>query len=379
MRNVELGIRSEELRMNKFKNIFSKLYIFSIIFIPLTSILLIIILVCMLSKTPSDTLYYFFIGPFSSIFHFGNMLNSSVPVIVGALGIIIAMKAGSLNLGGEGQVYLGAFVSAVIALHLSQEASFLPAVLAAVIAITAGSLISGAAAAFCGLCKAKWKTNELITSFLLSCAIIPIINYLVTGPFMDTQTSLLSTKKIADNMRLQLILKPSGLNISIYFALVLVMITHFFMYNTKTGYRFRITGLNEMFARYGGINIKINTVLAMALSGFMYGIAGSLVVFGTHYAVIKEFSSGLGWSALTAALFSGFSPLKALPCALFLSWISSGARIATQNTDLAYEIAHIIQAVIFILSTSYLVKNNSLKEIFLYRFNSLIPLRKRKE
>ena len=327
--------------------------------IPIIAVLLLILLIFILSDTPQETLYFFFIGPFRNLFHFGNMLNAAVPVIIGSLGIIIAMKAGNLNLGGEGQVYLGAFVSAITALSFSQTffGQYL-SVLAVIIAIIAGSLFSGAAAAFSGYCKAKWNTNELITSFLLSCAIIPVINYFITGPFMDPETSLLSTGKIAENMRFPLILKPSGLNISIFFALALVVIVHLFLNKTKMGYEMRITGLNEMFARYGGINTKLNTVLAMALSGFMYGFAGSIVIFGTNYAVIKEFSSGLGWSALTAALFSKFSPLAVLPCALFLTWINSGARIAMQNTGLTFEIAHIIQAVIFILSTSFFINQN---------------------
>ena len=340
--------------MNKKRIIFQKILLFQSLLIPVIAVLFLILIIFLLSESPVETLYYFFIGPFRNLFHFGNMLNAAVPLIIGSLGIIIAMKAGSLNLGGEGQVYLGAFISTITALSLSNAFLGLSAI-AVIIAIISGSLFSAVAAAFSGYCKAKWNTNELITSFLLSCAVIQIINYFVTGPFIDPNTSLLSTKKIAENMRFILILKPSGLNISIFFALALVVLVHLFLNKTKTGYELRITGLNEMFARYGGINTKLNTVLFMAISGFMYGLAGSVVVFGTNYSIIKEFSSGLGWSALTVALFSGFSPLAALPCAIFLAWINSGARIAMQNTGLTFEIAHIVQAVIFILSSSVLI------------------------
>ena len=349
--------------MNKLINIFRKLQVLSVLLIPLISIIFIILLVLLLSDTPLKTLYYYFMGPFVNIFHFGNMFNASVPFIIGALGITSAMKAGSLNLGGEGQVYLGAFLSTIIALYFSK--SFIGqqmGIFASIIAIICGSFFSAIASAFSGYCKAKWNANELITSFLLSCAIIPIVNFLVTGPFADPDTSLLSTGKIAENMRFALILKPSALNASVFAAILLAALIHIFLFKTRTGYEIRITGLNEMFARYGGINTKFYTVLTMAISGFMYGLAGSAVVFGTNYAVIKDFSSGLGWSALTTALFAGFSPLAIIPCALFLSWINAGARIAMQNSDITFEIAYIVQAVIFILSTSFIVKNSVLKE-----------------
>ncbi|MDR0464148.1 MAG: ABC transporter permease, partial [Treponema sp.] len=226
----------------------------------------------------------------------------------------------------------------------------------AVVAAVAGTLSAGALAAFSGFCKAKWNTNELITTFLFSCAVIPVINYFVTGPFLDSETSLLSTAKITQNMRLSLVLKPSGLSSGIIIAFILVIIVWFFLKKTKTGYEFRMAGFNEMFARYGGIDTKRNMVIALALSGCLYGLAGSVAVLGTHYSVIKEFSSGLGWSGLTVALIAGFSPAAVVPCAVFLAWINAGARTAMQNTGLTFEVAYIVQAVIFFLSTAVFVK-----------------------
>jgi len=324
----------------------------NVIFILAISLLTVFLLIFILSDTPLKTIYFFFIGPFRNLYSFGNLLNTAIPMIFGALGIIIAMKAGNLNLGGEGQVYLGAFTTTAAALSLGRFG-----VTGAVIAVLAGVLASGALSAFSGLCKARWKTPEIITTFLLSCAVIPIVNYLVTGPFLDPETSLISTKKIVENMRLPQILRPSSLSSGIFIALVFVFIAHFFLYKTKTGYEFRIAGKNEMFARYGGINTKLNTVIAMAISGALYGLAGSVAILGTHYAVIKEFSSGLGWSGLTVALIASFSPIAVIPCALFLAWTETGARIAMQNTGITYEISYIIQAVIFFLSTSLAVKN----------------------
>ena len=315
------------------------------------SLLILVLLIFILNDTPLKSLYFFFIGPFTNIFSFGNMINAAVPLILGALGIIIAMKAGCLNLGGEGQIYLGAFITTITAIALSKIG-----VLGAIFAVIAGSICSGAAAGFCGYCKAKWNTNELITTFLLSLAIIPVVNYFIAGPFADKETSLISTEKIPESMRLFLILKPSSLNLGLIIALVFVLIVYYFLNKTKMGYEFRMTGHNEMFARYGGINTKLKTVVSMTLSGALYGLAGSIAILGTHHAVIKEFSTGLGWSALTVALIACFNPVAVIPCAFFIAWINSGARIAMQNTGLTFEVAYIVQAVIFLLSTSLIIK-----------------------
>jgi simple sugar transport system permease protein len=118
-----------------------------------------------------------------------------------------------------------------------------------------------------------------------------------------------------------------------------------------------MAGNNEIFARYGGVNTKLNTTLAMAVSGGLYGLAGSLAVLGTYYATIKEFSAGLGWNGLAVALIAGFYTPAVIPAALFFAWLGAGARIAMQNTGLTSEVATIVQALIFFLSTSLLIRN----------------------
>ncbi|MCL2806189.1 MAG: ABC transporter permease [Treponema sp.] len=324
---------------------------FGIILIPVLSVLFLILLIFIFNDNPAQALYFFFIGPFRNIFSFGNMLNASVPLIFGALGVIVAMKAGCLNLGGEGQIYFGAFTTTITALALSQFG-----ITGAIIAAIAGALSAGIIAAFSGFCRAMWNTSEIITTFLVSCALIPVVNYMVTVPFADHESSLLSTQKIAENMRLLLILKPSSLSIGFIIAFIFVFIVHFFLFRTKPGYELRMTGNNEIFARYAGINTKLHTVLAMMLSGCLYGLAGSFAVLGTHHAVIKEFSAGLGWNGLAVALLCGFFPPAVIPSALFFAWLAAGSRISMQNTGLTMEIASIVQAAIFFLAASLLIR-----------------------
>jgi simple sugar transport system permease protein len=347
-----MKLRSNEsgVVFNRYTQIFSGS--FSILIIPAAALLVLALLVFLLSDTPLKTLFFFFIGPFKNVYSFGNMLNSAVPLIFGALGISILMKTGNLNLGGEGQVYLGSFCAAAAALAFPKFG-----IITIFLAVTAGICSAGAMAAFSGFCKQRWNVNELITTFLLSCALIPVVNFLVTGPFLDPETSLLSTKKIPENLRLSFILQPSGLNTGVFTAIAAVILVHLFLSETKAGYEIRMTGSNELFARYGGINTNLNTIFAFALSGGFYGLAGSLAVMGTYHSVIKEFSAGLGWNGLAVALIANFSVPAIVPAAVFIAWITAGARIAMQNTGLTLEVASIVQAVIFLLSTSYVIRN----------------------
>ncbi|MDR1617645.1 MAG: ABC transporter permease [Treponema sp.] len=310
------------------------------------------LLVFFLSETPLRTLWYLFFGPLQSLYQFGNMLNSTIPLILGGLGVLAAMKAGSLNLGGEGQVYTGAFIATVTAIALAPMG--IPGALAALLA---GALAAGIAAGLPGLFKALWNTSEPVTSFLLSNVLVLITNYLVTGPFLDPGTNLQSTGKIPAAFRLLRILEPSNLSAAIFIAPFAVILVRFFLYRTRPGYELRMAGHNELFARYGGINTKRNTVLAMGISGMFYGLAGGLAVFGTYYGTVKEFSSGMGWNGLAVALIAGSNPWAVIPSAIFFVWTESGARIAMQFSDVTFELSSIVRSVVFFLVTSAVIRN----------------------
>jgi simple sugar transport system permease protein len=324
----------------------------SFIVIPAIAIALIFILAFIFSKTPGRTLYFFFFGPFRNVFNFGNMINSAIPLMLGGLGVSIAMKTGKLNLGGEGQIYAGAFITTITALSLSHLGF-----IGGIAAVLAGMLTAGLAAALSGLFRVWWNTNELITTFLISNILLRFVNYLVNGPFLDPETNLQATAKIAPSLRLPQILPPSNLSAALFITLAVLVLTHIFLYRTKRGYEFRIAGANEIFARYGGINTKLNTVTAMFLSGALYGLAGGIAVCGTYYGTIKGFSEGMGWNGLAVALIARFYPPAIIPASLFFAWIGSGARIAMQNSEITFETAAIVQAVIFFLATSLYIRS----------------------
>jgi simple sugar transport system permease protein len=311
------------------------------------SLLACVVFVFLLSREPVKALGYFFLGPLRNRYYFGNMLNGAIPLILGGLGLTVSMRAGRLNLGGEGQIYAGAFTATIAALSL-----FPLGTAGAVLALAAGALFSGIIAGLSGFFRARWDTNELITSFLFSNVLILIVNYLVSGPFKDPLTSIQSTEKIPEAFRLPRILPPSNLNAAVFIVLVLTVLTRIFLFHTRTGYEMRVSGSSEMFARYGGINTKWITTLAMFISGAFYGLAGGLEIFGTHYGTVKEFSSGAGWNGLAAALIAGNNPAAVIPAAIFFAWLGQGARIAMQFSDLTIEIVLAAESVIFFLVTS---------------------------
>jgi simple sugar transport system permease protein len=311
-----------------------------------------VILALLLSRQPGKTLWYFFLGPLQNTYYRGNMINSAIPLIFGGLGVAVAMAGGNFNLGGEGQIYAGALVTTIAARSLQPLG-----MAGAVLALILGTVFSGLVAGLSGFLKEKWNTNELITSFLVSNTLILITGYGITGPFLDPETSLQSTRKIPEAWRLPRILPPSNLSAALFFALLAVILIYAFLYRTKPGYEIRLCGSNRRFAQYGGINAGGTMILSMFISGALYGLAGGMGIYGTYYGAIKDFSSGLGWNGLAVALIARSRPQAVIPAAIFFAWISAGARMAMQFSDVTFELASIVQGVVFLLVSSRLLRD----------------------
>ncbi|MBN1837041.1 MAG: ABC transporter permease [Spirochaetales bacterium] len=307
-----------------------------------------ILLILLLSKQPFTTIYYFFVGPFTNKYYFGNMLNTAIPLVFTGLGISIAFKSSVFNLGGEGQVYSGALVATVICLALPAAGGYLGGAAALAGALTTGAILAGLS----GFFRMKWGTDELISSFLISAAVIFVVNYFITGPLDDPANNLLATRAVGEQYHLLPIFPPSKLDISAVFSLVAAGLVFFLMYYTHAGYEMRMCGLNREFSRYGGINVSAYIVLPMILSGALHGLAGGVAILGTYHMAVKEFSGGMGWNGIAVALIARSHPLGVVPAAVFFAYLDAGAKAAMLHSDVTFEIAAVVQSVIFYLVTA---------------------------
>jgi simple sugar transport system permease protein len=252
------------------------------------------------------------------------------------------------NLGGEGQTYAGGLAATAVCLALPLANGFAGGILA----LIAAMVVSGLLAGFSGFFRMKWETDEMISSFLLSAAVVLVVNYFITGPLDDPQNNLLATLKIGPQYALGRIFPPSKLNLSAFFAIAAAVVVFLFMYKSHAGYEMRMCGLNREFSRYGGINVSRYLVLPMVLSGALHGLGGGLMILGTYQATIEGYSFGMGWNGIAVALIAKNNPLGVIPAALLFAYLDAGAKSAMLNGDVTFEIASIAQSFIFYFVTA---------------------------
>ncbi|MDR1929825.1 MAG: ABC transporter permease [Treponema sp.] len=316
--------------------------------IPLSAALLIpVVFILTMAENPLKSMAVFFTGPWSSAWFFGNTLDGMALLLTASLGAAFAFRGGCFNLGGEGQIYLGGCAAAAILL-LTPEALAGPAALtlAASAALLAGGIMGG----FSGLLRRTTGANELITSFLLSAALIPLGDYLISGPLRNPQGNLLGTEKFSSSRLLPRLLPPSALSVSFILAVILVLAGHIFLNRTALGYRFRICGAIPSLALFGGINPEKSWIPGMAVSGALAGLTGFFAAAGTYGMTYQGFSGGLGWTAIAAALIAGNEPLALLQAVFFLGWLKAGSDSALLQAGFGFETASLIQAAALFLA-----------------------------
>ncbi|MGP1577135.1 MAG: ABC transporter permease [Treponema sp.] len=305
------------------------------------------------SEEPAETLYAFFILPFSNSFYCGNMLDSAGLILLCALGFLLPARLRFFNLGGEGQ----AFAAALFAGQFALFADTLPQPFGIITGCFMGCVIAGMLGLFSYCLKYFLQINELISTYLAACGIIPLIDYAISEVFRDPSGNLIATPAIAESWQLRYVLHPSSLNTSIYIAAGAAAAIFFILKYTRLGYEAAVTAGNTALATTHRIPASAITVWAISAGAGLHGLAGALSVYGSHHSVYQGITSGLGWSGMAAALIGRQNPAGAVFGALFFAWIEAGGTAAMIDSAFSFELSAIVQGIAFLLITVEIVQH----------------------
>ncbi len=279
-----------------------------------------------------------------NVYYLGSALNLSSLYMIAGSGALISIKSGDFNLGGEGQIYLGGFVSAVILAALGKTG--LPPAFAVFLALAAALASSALLAGLSAIFKIIRNADFLFTSFIASAAIIPFIDGLISGPARSKTDNLLATAFIPEAARLPSILEPSPLNASFIFALALCLAAFFLLFRTGWGRQLCILGTSPEFARFAGFASRKLSLSSALLSGALHGLAGAAAITGTYFTCHQGFYAGMGWNSLSSALIAGANPLALIPAAGLMGFMTTYANRYALFHNFGFDISSLIQAVI---------------------------------
>ena len=275
----------------------------------------------------------------STYFGFGNTLTKMTPLLLTGLGVLVALRAGQFNIGGEGQIYLGALGSTLVGLYVQG----LPALIHVPIALLAGFLFGAVWGLIPGYLKAVRGVNEVITTLLLNYIAINFVSYLVQNPLQQPGAPSPYSPLIAKSAQLPIILPGSLAHAGILLALIAAGIVWVLLVRSPLGYQITTVGLNPIAARYSGISVERTIMLVMALAGGLAGLAGSAEVMGLKYRLFEQVSSGYGFDALAIAFLSRGSVLGVVLTSLFFAALRSGANVMQRSAGVPVTVVYAIQ------------------------------------
>ena len=285
-------------------------------------------------------------GEIGSLFgkrQFGNTLEYAMVLFLTGLACAVGARVGIFNVGGEGQLYLGAIVSAYIGVVLKDQSPWLVIPAAALGAMAVG----GFYAWIPGVLKVKCKVNEVITTIMMNSIAIYLCAYLSSGPWKTSHPNRVSgTDTLASQFQFQKLIPGSNLTTAIFVSAVIAFLVWYIMSKTTLGYEMKLVGNNPRFSRFAGLKVDITVIGAMVISGMMCGLTGMFEVYGLKGNYQDGISKDYYFDGLLVAMIMRYRPAGIIAMSFLFAFLKVGAAGMELNAGVPGELYRIIQSII---------------------------------
>lgn len=272
-------------------------------------------------------------------------LRNAVPLILAGLGLGMGFRAGLFNIGGQGQIVLGAIGAAYIGFSLN-----LPFPLHLIIAVFVAMIFGGIWGGTAGFLKARTGANEVIVTIMLNAISGFLLLYVLgTKTFQIPGSTELKSKSVDQASRLpHLLPAPFNLHAGLILAIIATVFVWWLLERSTFGFELRAVGANPHASRTSGMSTGKVTTLTMGISAALCGAAGANEVLGTFGALTPAVAGTIGFDAITVALLGRNKPVGIFFAGLLFGAFKAGAPLM-QGANVPVDIILILQAVIVLL------------------------------
>jgi general nucleoside transport system permease protein len=282
----------------------------------------------------------------------GYTLFHATPLIFTGLAVLVGFRCGLFNIGAEGQLYIAAFATAWVGITFANLTPWLLIPFCFAAAIFVGAFWG----AIPGVLKARFGSHEVINTIMLNFIAVGLVSYFTQYHYRIPGDPIQQTSMIGEGARVARLGKfvpgfPERipLNIAFLLALLCCLLVYLFLWRTKWGYEIRATGSNPFAAEYGGISIRKQIVLAMAVSGALAGMVGINEVLGYRYRYYDGFSDNYGFTGIAVALLGRNHPLGVILAALLFAVLQHGGiYVDGFSENVTKDIVQVLQGIIIL-------------------------------
>ena len=271
-----------------------------------------------------------------------DLLQKAAILLCISLAVTPAFKMKFWNIGAEGQVLMGGLASAACMILLRGKVS--NGVLIALIFVT-GVLAGIIWAIIPAFFKAQWGANETLFTLMMNYCAMQIVSFFVVkweNPINSGKVGIINLRGEHRGAGWLPDIFGQKYILNIIIVVLVMALMYFYLKYSKQGFEISVVGESENTARYVGINVKKVIIRTMAISGAICGLAGVLLVAGTHHTIAANTAGGNGFTAVMVSWLAKFNPFIMGGVAFFIAFLEKGAGGVATNTGLNASLADII-------------------------------------
>jgi len=266
-------------------------------------------------------------------------IRETAIITLAGLAVLIPIRVGFFNIGGQGQIEIGALAAVIVASNLQGS----PAVVitAALVAAMAGGALTVFAPLFL---KIKRGASEVTTTIMMNFACIQLVSAMITGVLKDPGAFYGTTRAIPEEYRLPFFPPELGLHMGVWVTLIIAMIAYWVMKRTVFGMYLKAVGSNKDAAKASGISVNKVLAVAVLAGAALAGLAGGIQAMGVTYKVAEGWSKTWGFTGIPVAFLGGNS-LGVIPVAFLLAILETGARHMQAMTGVPSALVYVFQGI----------------------------------
>jgi ABC-type uncharacterized transport system permease subunit len=288
-----------------------------------------------------DAVVGWFHGAFGTWYNALQTLTYATPLVLIALGASVALRAGVVVVGAEGQMIVGAIVSTAVALS-PIGSSFLALPLGALAGVVGGvawSMLPGVA-------LARWRVNEILSAVMANYLAVQLLAYLLRT-FLRGGNGSATAQSAPLPVLAQIPLLPLPGRLSAAAILVLALVVAaMWWHRSRSALLLDVYAERRWLAERLGVSTWRAVLVTTAVSGAAAGLAGWIQVAGTDGRLHTGITGGVGFSGLVVAVLGRNRPVPILLAGVAYACLTTGANGIQFLTGTPASIGMVGQAVL---------------------------------
>jgi simple sugar transport system permease protein len=277
-----------------------------------------------------------------SFYGFSEVLVKMIPLVLTALAVAIPSRIWLINVGGEGQLFIGALFATWGAINFSHLSAWLLLPLISILGFLGGGLW----ALISGFMRARGWASETISTLLMNYVAILLVSFFVFGPWKDPESANYPQSAPFPDAAILPFFFGSRVHLGAVLAIAGLLSFYFVMSRTRWGLEMRAMGINQEAARRNGISTYRYILLLMFIGGGMAGLAGMGEVSAIHGQLRPSLSPGLGYTGFLISWITMGNPLGIVAAAFLISIITAGGDILQMTHRIPAAAIHILMALV---------------------------------